>query len=132
MSNLVHSAHEAALQHAQRGGAVARVVVALCADWCGTCREFAPAFARLAAAFPDALFVWLDVEDDSDVAGDIEVDNFPTLAVYADGHPVHFGVTLPLEPVVHRLLRTLDGAAAPIAAGAAVAGLPQRLFGTIK
>ena len=74
------------------------LVVGLCAAWCGTCADFSAAFDRLAASRPDAAFVWLDIEDDADVVGDVDVENFPTLAIYERGRPVHFGTSLPLTP----------------------------------
>jgi hypothetical protein len=33
----------------------------------------------LAARHPDKTFVWIDIEDQADVVGDLDVDNFPTL-----------------------------------------------------
>lgn len=85
------------------------VVIALCAEWCGTCREFRPVFERIAAAHPYMLFAWADIEDDAELVGDIDVDNFPTLAIFKGGKPLHFGVSLPLEAVVSRLLQTVAG-----------------------
>lgn len=106
----------------------ALVVIAFCAEWCGTCREFRPVFERIAAAHPDMLFAWADIEDDADIVGDIDVDNFPTLAIYRQGEPLHFGVSLPLERVVTRLLQSVAQAdRAPLAASAAVTDLGGRL-----
>ena len=85
------------------------VVVSFCAAWCDTCNEFRVAYERIAAARPQTAFVWLDIEDDADVAGDIDVENFPTLAVYRGGVPVHFGVALPHESTVLRLIDALAG-----------------------
>ena len=90
-----------------RLGAAALVVVAFCADWCGTCREFRPVLERIAAAHPEWLVAWADIEDDAGLVGDIDVDNFPTLAVFRDGRPLHFGVSLPHENLVDRLLQTI-------------------------
>lgn len=103
------------------------LVVALCAAWCGACREFRPVFERIATVQPDAAFVWLDVEDDSVIAGDIDVENFPTLAVYRNGTAVHFGISLPHEAVIARLVKALAEGARPIAVGDAVADLPNLL-----
>lgn len=104
------------------------IVAALCADWCHTCREFRPVFMRLAAEWPDASFVWLDVEDDAVLVGEIEVDDFPTLAVFEADRALHFGSSLPHEAVVRRLLRALMEADRPPAlVPADVAGLPGRL-----
>ena len=83
------------------------VVMALCADWCGTCREFQDVLSRIAQAHPEMLFAWADIEDDAELVGDIDVDDFPTLAVFRAGQTLHFGASLPLEPVVTRLLESL-------------------------
>ena len=80
------------------------VIVALCAAWCDTCNEFRAAFERMALARPGMLFVWLDIEDDSFVCGDIDIENFPTLAIYRGDTLLHFGVSLPHEGTVARLI----------------------------
>ncbi|HTP47754.1 MAG TPA: thioredoxin family protein [Casimicrobiaceae bacterium] len=85
------------------------IVVCFCAAWCDTCGEFRGAFERIAAARPDQLFVWLDIEDDSALCGEIDVENFPTLAVYRGGRLLHYGVSLPQEGTVARLVDELAG-----------------------
>ena len=96
------------------------LVVGLCAAWCDTCTEFAEIFAAIALERSDATFVWLDIEDDATVAGDIDVENFPTLAVYQGDRLVHFGPSLPLKNVVLRLLGSLSESSPAIAADAQV------------
>ncbi len=91
------------------------LVVGLCAAWCGTCREFADTFAALAKRHPERTFVWLDIEDDSAIAGDIDVENFPSLAVFRHKSLVFFGVSEPQEGVVARLLDALKDAPATTA-----------------
>ncbi|HEY2864762.1 MAG TPA: thioredoxin family protein [Casimicrobiaceae bacterium] len=104
------------------------MVVCLCAAWCDTCAEFRVAFDRIAAARPAMRFVWLDIEDDSAVCGDIDVENFPTLAIYRDDALLHFGVSLPQEGTVARLVDAMAvRSAAAAAAPEAVLQLPQRL-----
>jgi thioredoxin reductase (NADPH) len=101
------------------------VVVSLCAAWCDTCDEFRAAYERLAAARPSMAFVWLDIEDDAALCGDVDVENFPTLLIYRGREPLHFGVSLPTEAVVGRMIDALAASAAPLAtAPDAVAGLP--------
>jgi len=73
------------------------VVVSMCAAWCDTCNEFRVAYERIARSRPECAFVWLDIEDDAAIAGDIDVENFPTLAVFRNGLPTYFGVSLPHE-----------------------------------
>jgi thioredoxin 1 len=103
------------------------LVVGFCAAWCNTCGEFRAAFDALAQSRRDATFVWLDIEDDADVAGDIDIENFPTIAVFHGDRPLHFGVSLPQRGVVARLLQALDATSRTIDADPAVAALPQRL-----
>lgn len=83
------------------------IVVSLCAAWCDTCEQFRTGFDRLAKARPQMTFVWLDIEDDAAIAGDVDVENFPTLAIYRGTNPLHFGVSLPHETTVGRLLDAL-------------------------
>jgi thioredoxin reductase (NADPH) len=80
------------------------IIVALCAAWCDTCGQFRSSFENIARARPTMLFVWLDIEDDADICGDIDVENFPTLAIYRCGKVLHFGVSLPHEATVARLI----------------------------
>ena len=56
-------------------------VVCLCAGWCGVCREYQPLFDALAVQHPGIRFQWVDVEDDSDVVGDLDIETFPTLLI---------------------------------------------------
>jgi thioredoxin 1 len=86
----------------------ALLVVCLCAAWCKTCSEFRDTFDNLAKAQPDAQYVWLDVEDDSALIGDIEIENFPTLAVFRGNSPFFYGVSMPQEGVVARTLASLS------------------------
>lgn len=105
-------------------------VVVFCAEWCGTCRAFRPLVDRLGAAHPDVVFAWVDIEDDAELAGDIEVENFPTLALFRDGEPLYFGDSLPLENVVAQLLRAAAAARQPLSPiPEEVFRLAQRLFG---
>jgi thioredoxin 1 len=104
------------------------LVVGFCAAWCNTCGEFSAAFDRLAASRRDAAFVWLDIEDDADVAGDIDIENFPTLAVFNRNRLLHFGTSLPQSPVVTRLLDSLDANSKTFDADESVTSLPERLI----
>lgn len=83
------------------------VVVALCAAWCETCNAFRADYERLAATRSDVAFIWLDIEDDADVAGDVDVENFPTLAIFRGEIPLHFGVSLPHASSIGRLIDAL-------------------------
>ena len=104
------------------------LVACLCASWCKTCTEFRGTFDKLGAENEGAQFVWLDIEDDSVLVGDIEIENFPTLAVFRGGKPLFYGVTMPQEGVVARTLASLSrGDRDPVAVPEEIAGLPEML-----
>ena len=84
-------------------------VVCLCADWCGTCREFAPGFAQAALARPELVFRWIDIEDEADAIGDLDIETFPTLVIGGRDSRVRFaGPVLPQAGQIGRLLQSLD------------------------
>lgn len=83
-------------------------VICLCAAWCGTCREFQPAFDAASAQQPDMVFRWLDVEDEADALGDVDVETFPTLVVGGRDGVVRFaGPVLPQAQQIARLLQSV-------------------------
>ena len=47
------------------------LVACLCAEWCGTCRDYREGFDRLADAHPDICFAWIDIEDHADRFDDL-------------------------------------------------------------
>jgi thioredoxin 1 len=104
------------------------LVVCFCAAWCDACDGVRVALERIAARDASSTYVWLDIEDDAALVGDIEIENFPTLAVYRDGNPLFFGVSPPQEGVI---ARTLGAFASPeaksIEVPAAVAALGASL-----
>ena len=83
------------------------VVSCLCAEWCDTCVEYRPGFLTLAEKFPDAEFRWVDIEDQADEVGDLEVENFPTIRVTRDDQVLFHGTQLPIHSHLERLLTEL-------------------------
>jgi thioredoxin 1 len=74
------------------------------------------------------VFLWLDIEDDSELCGDIDVENFPTLAIYRRERLLHYGVSLPLEGTVSRLIDEIATRPdAGVTAPQSVLDLPTRL-----
>ncbi|MFC5473661.1 thioredoxin family protein [Paraherbaspirillum soli] len=57
------------------------VVACLCARWCGSCRDYLTNFTALSQRHPQLQFAWIDIEDQADLIGDLDVDNFPTLLI---------------------------------------------------
>lgn len=80
------------------------VVACLCAAWCDTCRSYRSSFDRLAARHPDKRFVWIDIEDQADFVGDIDVENFPTLLMQRGDTVAFFGPVLPEMKLADRLI----------------------------
>lgn len=80
------------------------VIACLCAQWCTSCRAYRSVFETVAAAHPDARFVWVDIEDDAALVGDIDVENFPTILIGDAQAPRFFGTILPQAGVLTRLI----------------------------
>ena len=81
------------------------LVACLCAQWCGTCRDYLPLFTQLQAEFPRVRFIWVDVEDESELVDPVEVDNFPTLLMARGGSPLFFGPVMPHLETLKRLIQ---------------------------
>lgn len=82
-------------------------VACLCALWCDTCVDYREGFEALAREFPQAEFAWLDVEDDAEEVGDLEVENFPTIQVKRGSEVLFYGAMLPKHEHLSRLLQEL-------------------------
>lgn len=80
------------------------VVACLCAAWCGTCNDYQPGFLAWAEQHPDVVFAWIDIEDQADVVGDLDVENFPTLLIQRGDIVAFFGTVLPDLRLADRLL----------------------------
>ena len=81
------------------------IVACLCAAWCGTCSGYRTVFEELAARHPDKVFLWIDIEDQADVVGELDIDNFPTLLIQHGDLVAFFGTTLPDPGLAHRLVQ---------------------------
>ena len=104
------------------------LVACLCAQWCGTCRDYQALFEQLQTEFANAKFVWIDIEDEADLVDPVEVDNFPTLLIASPNAVRFFGTLTPHIETLRRLIQTHgspDAAHAPV--DAAVSDLAERL-----
>lgn len=90
-------------------------VVCLCADWCGLCRDYETLFNQMAGRYPAFSFVWLDIEDQAELVGDLDVETFPTLLM-ADAQGLRFfGPLTPQANTLSRLLDSLESASLQVA-----------------
>ena len=87
-------------------------VACLCAAWCGTCSSYPATSEELPLRPPDKPSVWIDIEDQADTVGDLDVDNFPTLLVQRGDTVAFFGTILPDGAVADRLVQA-QAAATP-------------------
>jgi thioredoxin 1 len=94
-------------------------VACLCAAWCGVCRDWQPLFLEQARAHPHMRFAWVDVEDEDDAMGDVDIETFPTLLIARDAEVLYLAPIPPSAKQFARLLATLQ--AQPEAAP----GLPE-------
>jgi thioredoxin 1 len=93
--------------HASLADAIAGggwTVACLCAGWCGTCTSYRNTFEQIAARHPQLRFVWIDIEDQADIVGDLDIENFPTLLIQHDDTVAFFGTVLPEGALAERLI----------------------------
>jgi thiol-disulfide isomerase/thioredoxin len=102
--------------------------VCLCAGWCGTCRDYRPIFDDLAQAHPGVRFEWVDIEDESELAGDLDVETFPTLLIADGTRALFLGPLLPQAQVFTRLLGSLQAANEPASAGREAQAVFERVL----
>ncbi|MEY3264702.1 MAG: hypothetical protein RL717_2179 [Pseudomonadota bacterium] len=81
------------------------VVACLCAAWCDVCKQYRAGFDAVAAEHPAHQFVWIDIEDQSDLVGELDVENFPTILIQRGDTVVFYGTMLPEPRQVARLLQ---------------------------
>lgn len=90
-------------------------VACLCAAWCRTCEGYQAVFEQVARELADSGVAlrprWIDIEDEADLVGDVEVETFPMLVV-AGAHEVRFAG--PLTPQPDTLRRVLRSALADV------------------
>lgn len=104
----------------------------LCAAWCRTCDAYAPVLDAVAAEFPGLAHRWIDIEDEADLVGDLDVETFPTVLVF-DRRAVRFcGPLTPQPETLRRVLRAaLDDPRPARALAPEAAALAKRLRGEV-
>ena len=100
------------------------LVACLCAQWCRTCDAYRDTLLA-------ARFLWIDIEDESDLVGDLDIEDFPTLLLARGDAVLFFGPILPHAQTIDRLLRgAVAGELPPLSPDALapdVRALPARL-----
>ena len=103
------------------------LVACLCAQWCRTCDAYRDTLLGARESLqlhPDLAtrFLWIDIEDESDLIGDLDIEDFPTLLLARGDAILFFGPILPHAQTIDRLLRgAVAGELPPLAADALAA-----------
>lgn len=109
------------------------LVACLCAEWCDTCRVYRDTLIELAGAHPGHRFAWIDIEDDAELAGDLDIEDFPTLLVMQRDQVRFYGTVLPHAGHLSRLLEALaQSDAAPKITEPGVAELARELQAALR
>ncbi|MDN5843129.1 MAG: thioredoxin family protein [Alcaligenaceae bacterium] len=91
--------------HAQPG----LIVACYCAGWCDACTQYRGLFEALAQRMPSHTFVWIDIEENPELLGDEDVENFPTILLQDDRGTLFFGTQLPHIQHLERLIQSVGG-----------------------
>ncbi|MDZ4745724.1 MAG: thioredoxin family protein [bacterium] len=86
-----------------------KVIVKYYADWCGSCKLFAPKFRRLSddARFEGVAFLDINSETNPEARKRAGVDNLPFFATFLNGELLEAGATAKEETVVAMLERLI-------------------------
>ncbi|WP_213766472.1 thioredoxin domain-containing protein [Caballeronia sp. dw_19] len=111
------------------------LVACLCARWCRTCDTYRATLnavrAELRRTRPHAhlRFLWIDIEDEAALIGDLDIENFPTILLASDEQGLFLGPVMPHAAALDRLiLAALDGDLPPVTLPEGdAATLPARL-----
>jgi len=82
-----------------------KVIIKYFADWCGSCKLFAPKYRRLSEdqRFEKTLFLEVNAENDRQARKSAGVDNLPYFAVFKDGQLINGKATSKEEVVLDML-----------------------------
>jgi hypothetical protein len=84
------------------------LIACLCAAWCDTCQAYRNGFDELRIKHPEKCFAWIDIEDHAELIDDLEIENFPTIAIQYNEKLLFLGTMLPDVNLVHRLVLAFE------------------------
>ncbi len=84
------------------------IIACYCAAWCDTCTKYRPDFDALAQQWPQHTFMWIDIEESSEMLDDDDVENFPTLLIQSARGNLFYGTLLPYIGHLERLISRMD------------------------
>ena len=107
-------------------------LLCLCAAWCHLCGAYAPAFdealQRLRRDWPALTGHWIDIEDQAELVGELDIETFPTLVLLRGAQVLFHGPLTPQAEVLERVVRAaITAPEAPREIDAEVAALARRV-----
>lgn len=107
-------------------------VVCLCAAWCRTCESYQQVFEAACAELPqqDLRVRWIDIEDEAELVGDLDIETFPTLLIADDAQVRFAGPLTPQPETLRRVLRAHLADPTPARVGDDYRTLARRLTAT--
>jgi len=64
------------------------VCVDFTATWCGPCQRIGPEFVKMADAYPDCVFIKVDVDENEETSAACQIKCMPTFQFYKNGSKV--------------------------------------------
>lgn len=84
-------------------------IACLCAAWCRLCDDYAAVFQQVAVELRDSGLAlqwhWIDIEDEAELLGEMDVETFPTLVIADHEHVRFAGALTPQPDTLRRVLR---------------------------
>jgi thioredoxin len=106
------------------------LVACLCARWCRACEQYRTTFDALARENSGtAHFAWVDIDDDEQALGSVDIVDFPTLLIARGEDIVFFGAVTPQPGTARQLLRRALAGDLDVRHEPGLAGLPARVRG---
>jgi thioredoxin 1 len=104
------------------------LLACLCAAWCSACGEYRNTFDALAREREgSARFIWVDIEDNEQALGSIDVVDFPTLLIAHGDNIVFFGPVTPYLQTARQLLLRAQRGQLDMRYDPGLAGLAARI-----
>jgi thiol-disulfide isomerase/thioredoxin len=111
----------------EASGAGEWLVACLCAEWCGSCRDYRAVFEAAHGEHPAARFAWVDIEDHPDVLGPVDVENFPSLIIARGDEIAFFGTVTPHAATLNALVGRATAGELGTVDDPELAGVPARI-----
>jgi thiol-disulfide isomerase/thioredoxin len=84
-----------------------KLLVQYTAMWCGPCKALTPRLTTLSSNYPDITFVKVDVDENMDEIGELEIRSVPTIMIYNGDILINRSTGANIDSVYTKILDTL-------------------------